>query len=98
MTGRAILRRQCIRAKRTLMKRWPRQYDESCFEDAHAGAYDELKGTPMFWSEPSYYEGESDCKPAVDELRWMVFAVETDWAKMARQMEIRDRKGLEATH
>lgn len=85
MTKLAVLRRQCRRAKRTLMRRWPREYYEERFEDAK-GEYDLLDGTPVVWSEPDYYSGESDYKTAVDELRFLQWCESTDWNRIARQV------------
>lgn len=92
MTKAAILRRQCIRAKRTLIRRWPAAYFGDRFEDADGSEDDLLKGTPLYWDAPSYYYGESDCRPAVDELRELVRTEKTDWARLARESEIRWRR------
>ncbi len=92
MSGRAILRRQCKRAMRQLIGRFG--YSENSFEipTSKDNAHDVLPGTPIYWTPPSYYERESDCRPALEEYRYMRTMYEIDWAAMARRDEI-CRKG-----
>lgn len=89
MTKRAILRRQCIRAKRTLMRRWPNVYYEECFTDAGGLNGDELEGTPIYWCRCG--EDEYDQRPAVEELRNIIQSEKTDWERLTREMLTRER-------
>lgn len=91
MTRAAIVRRQSIRAMGTLIQKWPRSYSADNFEIARKGGYDELPGTPIYWAPPDYYTGESDCRPAVEELRYLVWVEGHNWDREARRMQVEDQ-------
>lgn len=89
MTKLAIKRRQCLRAKKTLIRRWPRLYSEDSFESADEYEFNCLPGTPLYWS--AAFMGDADCRPAVEELRHIVWAESIDWSRIAQQDFTRDR-------
>lgn len=92
MSKKAIVRRQSIRARRMLMKRWPREYGTLSFAESD-GADDYLRGTPILWWRCSYEYDEYDERPAVDELRARVAESRINYDMFARQMYIRDTFG-----
>lgn len=91
MTKAAILRRQCRRAMNQLVKRFG--YPESSFDipTAKENGYDVLPGTPIYWTPPSYYEGESDYRPARDEYDFNLMVETVNWDAMARQDYMRHK-------
>lgn len=90
MTKAAIIRRQSIRAMHTLIRCWPRSYGAGCFDISDGVQYDELPGTPIYWSSPGY-DLEADSRTAVEELRDLRFMENTDWARFAKEDSIRMR-------
>jgi hypothetical protein len=72
------------------MRRWPNVYHEEYFETAERGAFDLLPGTPVYWTDPCGF-GESDYRPAAEELRHLLGDLSIDWARLAKQDEIRYR-------
>lgn len=97
MSPLAILRRQSKRAMRQLMKRGG--YRESSFEipSTRDNSLDVLPGTPIYWTPPSYYEGESDCLTALDEYRQLVVTEKIDWSGLHRQDYLRERYAMMRT-
>ncbi len=90
MSKLAIVRRQCKRAMRQLIKRFG--YDENSFEiPSEDEVHDVLPGTPIYWTPPSYYGGESDSRLARDEYNHMLMVHETNWDAIARQDAVRWR-------
>jgi len=86
MTKAAIRRRKCIRAKRTLMRRWPTQYQADYFEDTTKEEFPEFAvGTPLYWTRDIYF-GEADCYPADEELRNMLLIESFDWEAEAKKL------------
>jgi hypothetical protein len=90
MRKAAIIRRQSIRAMRTLIRRWPRDYSAKCFEVSDGIQFDELSGTPIYWTS-AVYDLEADSRTAVEELREQLFVEETDWERIAKEDSIRWR-------
>lgn len=91
MSHEAIIRRQSIRAMRQLIARFGYPRDSFEIPTTRDNCLDALPGTPVYWTPPSYYEGESDCRVAVTEYRMMVIESGIDWSAVARWDYIRDK-------
>lgn len=89
MTKKAIVRRQSIRAMRTLITKYG--YPDDQFELSTGKEYNCADGTPIYWDEPDYWAGEPDCRPAVEELRMLETLLSIDWDRVAKEDRIRER-------
>lgn len=91
MSPKAILRRQCIRAMRQLLKH--SGYSEEQFEipTRADNDHDVLPGTPMYWWKCSHEYDEYDCKTALEQLHYERSMSYIDWSRMAEEDRLRDR-------